>query len=68
MGDKKKKASKAKAGEEEDDSTLRIMKIYRKKCDLNDIAIPSKLFKDKVDIVCEEGENLKEVKIYKNLS
>ena len=65
MGDKKKKATKAKAGEEEDDSTLRIMKVYRKKCETNDIAIPSKLFKDKVDLVCDEGSNLKEV-IFKN--
>lgn len=65
MGDKKKKTTKAKAGEEEDDSTLRIMKVYRKKCDVNDIAIPSKLFKDKVDLVCDEGDNLKEVRILK---
>ena len=64
MGDKKKKGSKAKAGEEEDDSTLRLLKVYRKKCDVNDIAVPSKLFKDKVDLVCEEGENLKEVKFF----
>ena len=64
MGDKKKKGTKAKAGEEEDDSTFRLMKVYRKKCDTNDIAVPSKLFKDKVDIVCDEGENLKEVLIY----
>ena len=61
MGDKKKKGSKPKAGEEEDDSTLRIMKVYRKKCDANDISLPSKLFKDKVDLKCEETEDLNEV-------
>ena len=63
MGDKKKKATKAKAGDEEDDSTLRIMKVYRKKCDVNDIAIPSKLFKEKVDLACDEGDDLKEVRV-----
>lgn len=55
----KKKAQKS----DEDDPTLNILRIYRKKCDLNGI-LPqqqSKLFKDYVEAVVNEGEQLKKV-------
>ena len=35
MSKKKAGGNKAKAGEEEDESTLKIPKIYKKKCELN---------------------------------
>ena len=48
-----------KAGEEED-PTLNIIRFYKKKCDLNGIPPQNqcKFFKDKVDALTNEGEQL----------
>ena len=55
----KKKAQK----QDEDDPTLNILKFYKKKCDLNGIPpqLQCKFFKDKVDAVANEGEQLEKV-------
>ena len=55
----KKKAQKA----DEDDPTLNILKFYRKKCELNGITQQSKLFKDYVEAIVNEGDQLKKVNL-----
>lgn len=55
----KKKAQKA----DEDDPTLSILKFYKKKCELNGVLPQNqcKFFKDKVDNIVNEGEQLEKV-------
>lgn len=47
--------------QDEDDPTLNILKFYRKKCELNGITQQSKFFRDKVDAIVNEGEQLEKV-------
>ncbi len=53
----KKKANK----QGEDDTTLSIMKYYRRACEMNGIINQNKAFKDKVEAACDEGEALEKV-------
>lgn len=52
---------KKQAKQDEDDPTLNILRFYRKKCELNGILAPSKFFRDKVDNIVNEGEQLEKV-------
>ena len=47
---------------DEDDPTLNILKFYRKKCDLNGVPL-NKFFREKVDSIVNEGEQLEKVRI-----
>ncbi len=60
MADKKKGK---KAGKDENDPTLDIMRFYKRKCENLNILVQSKLFKQRIDKVVDEGEKLERVTI-----
>ena len=58
MGDKKKKKA---AGDETDDSTNQLSKIYKKRCEANGVQ-PQILFQSKLNSAMEAGEDIAQVR------
>ncbi|EGR33938.1 hypothetical protein IMG5_030190 [Ichthyophthirius multifiliis] len=63
MGDKK---GKKKGGGEEDESTLQLYRLYKKKCEFNGVPI-SKLFKEKLDYAIEEEEHITKIHMWEEI-
>ena len=61
MSKKKGDAKKKGAPEEEDESTLNIMKFYRKKLDACQAQV-YKRFKERIDKAIEDQEHVKDVR------
>ena len=59
---KSKAGKKGKKGKEMmDESTSKIIRLYRRKCESYEVALPNKFFREKVDEVIENNEDLKQV-------
>lgn len=65
MAEKKgKTGKKGKKGKEiMDESTGKILRLYRRKCESNEVAVPNKFFREKVDEVIENNEDLTKVEL-----
>ncbi|CAD8102903.1 unnamed protein product [Paramecium primaurelia] len=61
MGDKKKKGDQV-----EDFSTEQLNKLYRKRCEINGVPL-CKIFKERLEAVCSEGEHLQNVKLWEEM-
>ena len=55
------KGNKKKKGDDEDVTTLRLLPLYKKKCDFLGVTSTSKGFKELVDLVLTNDEHLQKV-------
>jgi len=66
MSKKKAGGKTAKAGEEEDESTIKFPKLYRKKCEANNVPI-CKLLMSRIDDANGESEHVNKIHLWEEI-